>query len=328
MYGKITWLAASVIFVSVAALLPDDHSDLKKQFIRPTTIPYPTHNPFTEEKYNLGKTLFFDKLLSGNRSMSCATCHNPDLDWGNGRARAVGWNHQELARKVPTILNGSWGWSFFWDGRAQTLEEQSLGPIQSEAEMNLKIPELIRRLSAEASYRDSFKKAFPGQDISADTIARALATFERTVVAGWAPFDDYINGDNGAISDSAKRGFVLFNNKASCVQCHTGWNFTNGSFADTGLKSQDAGRGKVTSEKDLQFAFKTPTLRNISRRGPYMHDGSLPTLLDVINHYDRGGEANRETTKIFLKPLQLSESEKADLIAFLETLSSHPEEQK
>lgn len=302
-----------------------DRSDLKADYKRPELIPYPKKNPFSEAKYELGKQLFFDPRLSQSNVMSCATCHNPSFSWGDGLAKAVGHGHKKLGRRAPTILNAAWGSSFFWDGRARTLEEQALGPIESPDEMNLKIPALVERLKAVPQYVEAFDKAFPGEAISGDTIGKAIATFERGVVSDLAPFDYWIAGTENAISDSAKRGFQVFNDKGKCVICHNGWNFTNHSFADTGISKADIGRGKFDTNKYVKFAFKTPTLRNVAERGPYMHDGSIGSLREVVDTYNVGGKFRRTGSKLFLKPLNLTEQEKEDLVAFLGTLSSKDE---
>lgn len=298
--------------------------DLKAHFRRPDRIPFPSHNAYSEEKYKLGKLLFFDPRISRSGSMSCATCHSPAFSWTDGLPKAVGDRHKILKRRAPTLLNLAWGESFFWDGRARSLEEQALGPIQSPDEMNTPIPKLIEKIRSISEYGPLFQKAFPGEGVSKDTIAQALATFERKIVSDIAPFDRWVEGEETAISQSAQRGFVLFNT-TGCVRCHTGWNFTNGSFADTGLITLDRGRGKIEKDKDTLFAFKTPTLRNIARRGPYMHNGSFPTLLSVIEHYDRGGAAKRKSKEMFVQPLNLNPEQKKDLLAFLETLTSEDE---
>lgn len=324
------------IIVALTMLWPSPHPEeakgrpdtgieidaLKARYAPPAGIPFPANNPFSKEKYFLGKKLFFDVALSGSRSMSCASCHKPDRNWTDGLARAVGHRGNELARKTPTLLNLAWGWSFFWDGRAKSLEEQALGPIQSEDEMNLPIPELVKRLSEDEEYRSLFARAFPGEKLQGETVGKAIATFVRTISSGDAPFDRWIAGDEQAISESAKRGFLVFNGAGACVKCHTGWGFTNFSFADTGLLSADRGRGKVLGDTDADFTFKTPTLRNVAERAPYMHDGSLPTLEAVVEHYAAGGTVRRETTKLFLEPLKLGARDKADLVAFLKTLTS------
>jgi len=322
---RLKWqrLLLAVFFATHTSVFATSVEELKKEFGRPADVPYPSHNPHSKDKENLGKHLFFDPRLSQSNMISCASCHNPSFLWSDGLPRGVGHGHKGLDRKVPTLLNVAWGWSFFWDGRAKTLEEQALMPIQSEKEMNTKLPELVEKVKSIAEYQPLFEKAFPGEVISETTIAKAIATFERGIVSGVAPFDWWLAGDEKAIPESAKRGFILFNHKAACVQCHNGWNFTNGSFADTGVAAEDQGRGKIVGNEHLSFAFKTPTLRNISQRAPYMHDGSLGTLAEVIEHYNAGGKFRRKTTMMFLpQPLNLTAEEKKDLLAFLNTLTS------
>ncbi len=323
-------LIFSTIAIAGAALFfflrpASDKTGLKAAFRRPEKIPFPSANPFSEEKYRLGKILFFDPRMSRSGMMACASCHNPSLSWTDGMAKGVGHGHQTLARRVPTLLNGAWNTTFFWDGRAATLEEQALGPIQAEAEMNMKLPELVDRLEAIPEYAALFDAAFPRERVSGENIARAIATYERTIVSDLAPFDYWIEGDESAISEGAKRGFVVFNKTAGCVKCHTGWNFTNGIFADVGIDTTDLGRGKVVGSAVVEYAFKAPTLRNIARRGPYMHDGSIATLRRVVDNYDAGGTVRRPMVKIFLKPLGLTSEQKTDLLSFLGTLTSEDE---
>ena len=209
-----------------------------------------------------------------------------------------------------------------WDGRLPTLEDQALGPIQSPAEMNMQIDQLMDRLASIPEYKPLFDAAFPNEGMKVATLARAIATYERTVVSERAPFDAWIDGDEKAISEDAKRGFMLFNGKAECSSCHEGWNFTNEGFQDIGLASDDVGRGKFLPDViKMQHAFKTPGLREISRRSPYMHDGSMATLEEVVDHYDRGG-VDRPSRSDLIKPLGLTSQEKSDLVAFLRTLNS------
>jgi cytochrome c peroxidase len=295
---------------------------LSTAFARPTTLSYPSENGYSPAKAALGERLFFDTRLSGTNTMACATCHNPDLSWGNGLRTGIGHQGIVLRRKVPSLYNVDWGWSFFWDGRAKTLEEQALLPIQNKDEMDLSLPELTQKLQKISEYPPLFEEAFPGQVISGQTIANALATFERTIESGPTSFDAWILGDAHAISEDAQRGFILFNEKANCVKCHSGWNFTNGSFADTGVGTEDRGRGEIIAKPSLAFTFKTPSLRHIAKRAPYMHDGSIPTLEAVIEHYDRGGTFRRSSTQKFLRPLHLEKQEKKDLLAFLRTLTN------
>jgi cytochrome c peroxidase len=191
--------------------------------------------------------------------------------------------------------------------------------------MNLPIDQLMDRLKGIPEYRPLFEAAFPREGISPQTVAKAIATYERTVVSGRAPFDAWIEGEETVISGEAKRGFVLFNKKGACANCHNGWNFTDDSFHDVGLSDSDIGRGKqMPTVEKMQHAFKTPGLREIARRGPYMHDGSLPTLEAVIEQYDTGG-VSRPSRSDLIRPLALTTQEKSDLVAFLATLTSDME---
>ena len=309
----------------VAAKTPSPTLEtMKADYRRPAFIPFPKDNPFTPEKAGLGKTLYFDTRLSENSAQSCASCHSPGFGWGDGLSLGTGHGMEKLTRRSPSIVNVAWGETFMWDGRAATLEEQALGPIQSAGEMNMPVGQLIARLNSISGYQPLFAASFPGQGISADTVVDALATFERTIVSDRAPFDAWIEGNEKAISEEAKRGFVTFNTKGMCSSCHEGWNFTNGSFHDIGLASADIGRGEFMPHvAKMQHAFKTPGLREIARRGPYMHDGSVATLEGVIEHYDSGG-IERSSRSDLIKPLGLTAEEKTELVAFLNTLTSRP----
>ncbi len=290
---------------------------------RPDSTPFPMHNSYTQERELLGRTLFFDPRLSGSSWISCATCHSPGFSWGDGLPKAIGHGMKELGRRTPTILNLAWSELFFWDGRAASLEEQALGPIAARGEMNLALDDMIAKVKTIPGYKELFEKAYPSEPISKETVAKAIATFERTIVSGNSPFDGWMKGDEAAISEQAKRGFLLFNTKAKCATCHSGWRFTDDSFYDIGLPGSDIGRGKLFNEIEvMQFAFKTPTLRNIDRRAPYMHNGSRKNLEEVIEHYNHGGSVKRPSLSPEIKPLDLSEQDKIDLIAFLNTLTS------
>jgi cytochrome c peroxidase len=283
----------------------------------------PADNALTPERRELGKLLFFDPRLSGASDISCATCHDPARSWGDGRPRAIGAAHVPLGRRTPTVLNTAWAAALFWDGRAETLEEQALGPIQAAGEMNLALPEMEKRLNAVPGYRELFRRAYGADRITAATVAKAIAAYERTVVSAPAPFDRWVAGDDRAISEEAKRGFLLFNGKASCATCHSGWRFTDDSFHDIGVAGSDSGRAKVLPGfETMEFAFKTPTLRNAVERAPYMHDGSERTLEDVVELYDRGGVVRRASLSPAIRPLGLTASEKQAVVAFLRTLSS------
>ena len=295
---------------------------MRAEYRRPKVITFPKDNPYTAAKASLGKKLYFDTRLSAANVQSCASCHSPGFGWGDGLPKGVGHEMKTLGRRSPTIINAAYGQVFMWDGRADTLEEQALGPIQADVEMNMPLEKLLKRLNSIPEYGPLFDVAFPGKGVSADSIAKAIATYERTIVSGIAPFDAWIDGNEKAISEGAKRGFAMFNTKAQCSACHSGWNFTDDSFHDIGLKSEDIGRGKfLKGVVKAQHAFKTPGLREISARGPYMHDGSVATLEEVIEHYDNGG-VTRDSRAEMVAPLKLTKQEKADLVAFLQTLNS------
>jgi cytochrome c peroxidase len=296
---------------------------MKALYRRPESIPFPKTNPYTPAKAALGKKLYFDTRISVATAQSCASCHNPGLGWGDGLPVGVGHGMAQLGRRSPSIVNAAWGDIFMWDGRLATLEEQALGPIQSPGEMNMPLDKLMARLTSVAEYKPLFAAAFPGEDMSPQTLAKAIATYERTVVSDRPQFDAWVDGDEKAISDEAKRGFAVFNTKGQCSSCHEGWNFTNDGFQDIGLPDADIGRGQfMPGIPKMNHAFKTPGLREISLRGPYMHNGSLATLKDVVEHYDRGG-VDRPSRSDLVKPLGLTGQEKADLVAFLETLTSN-----
>lgn len=304
----------------------DDVVVLKAAYKRPTEVPFPEDNPFTEAKAKLGQILYFDPRLSRSNMQSCASCHNPSFAWGDGLPKGVGDHMHELGRRSPTILNAAWSEALMWDGRFDTLEEQALGPIEAGVEMNMPLDKLIEKLSQIQGYPPLFAAAFDGDsEITSDKIAMAIATYERTVISGEAPFDHWIKGQRHAISSSAQRGFALFNGKARCSACHSGWRFTDDSFHDIGLPDDDIGRGADFPEVlKMQHAFKTPGLRNIDQRAPFMHDGSLATLEAVVDHYDQGGK-KRPSLSDEMHPLRLTEQEKRDLVAFMESLTSDDE---
>lgn len=295
--------------------------EYRKQYVRPTSIPFPADNPYSAEKVRLGEMLFFDPRLSGSNYISCASCHNPSLSWGDALPRGIGHGMTILGRRTPTILNTAWAELLMWDGRKSSLEEQALGPIAADVEMNQPVEKLVEKLAAIETYKVLFNIAFPNEGITVDNIAKAIATFERTVVSGVAPFDRWVAGDDNAISDSAKRGFYLFNTKANCAACHSGWNFTDGSFQDIGMPDADEGRIKILNMPRMNHAFKTPTLRDVARRAPYMHDGSIKDLTGVMEHYNRGGDVKRESLSEDVRPLNLSTAEIADLVEFMKTLT-------
>lgn len=320
--AETAWSKSAVMPPAPGAAAPGSIDAMKAKFRRPTSVPHPTDNPPTAAKIELGRALFFDPRLSGSNFIACSTCHNPSFSWGDGLGRAIGHGMKTLGRRSPTILDLAWGSSFFWDGRAETLEQQALGPITAPGEMNL-AESLDKKLGAIPGYKPLFAAAFGDPAINNDRVAKAIAAFERTVVSPEAPFDRWINGDTSAIGADAQRGFVLFNTKAGCNACHEGWRFTDDSFHDIGLHTTDKGRGAILEGlESMQHAFKTPTLRNVSLRGPYMHDGSELSLDAVMELYERGGRVRRPSLSTNIKPLQLTPAERRDVIAFLKTLNT------
>ncbi|MDC3332682.1 hypothetical protein OAV62_00410 [bacterium] len=283
-------------------------------------IIYPDDEEHDAAEIELGKVLFFDTRLSKNGSQSCASCHNPELGFSDGLAKGLGSEGNRLGRNTPHLFNLAWSSILMWDGRAATLEEQALGPIKAEAEMNMPIEELLPRLERVAYYRKSVSEIYNADVISAEHIGRAIAAFERTLISDNSPFDQYIAGDKKAMSPEAIRGMRLFEGKAECTQCHDGSNFTDDSFHNLGLGISDEGRGAILNDKTLTGSFKTPGLRNIVFSAPYMHDGSEPTLEAVINLYNRGGGSGDNKSKL-LKPLGLSDQDVFDLIAFMGALT-------
>ncbi|MCL1076975.1 tryptophan tryptophylquinone biosynthesis enzyme MauG [Parashewanella spongiae] len=292
----------------------------KTQYRRPDHIPFPASNPYSAAKATLGKMLFFDPRLSKNRNLTCATCHNPSFGWEDATARSVGSQNTELGRHSPTIINVAWGNEFFWDGRAGNLEAQAQGPIEAAVEMNISMDEVVDRLSQVSGYRNLFTEVFGDTGLNETNVRKAIATFERTIVSGESPFDRWVEGDENAISLAAKSGFKLFNGKAGCVSCHSGWNFTDQKYHDIGLASNDKGRALISGNTEHNFAFKTPSLRNISQRAPYMHDGSMNDLTEVIKHYS-GRFLRRDSLSPLMISVRLSPSEIADIEAFLLTLT-------
>lgn len=259
--------------------------------------------------------------MSGGENMTCASCHNPSFGWEGRTKTAIGSQNTHLPRHSPTILDIAWLPHFFWDGRAKTAEEQAKGPITAPAEMNLPLEDAVARLSAIPEYKDRFARVFPKAGLTGDTIVEAIATFERTVVSSYAPFDAWVDGDESAVSESAKRGFVTFTGRAHCANCHSGWSFTNSSFYDIGTSTTDIGRAAIAPNDPLaMYAFKTPSLRDTALRAPYMHDGRYTTLDEVVRHYATG-LIDRPSRSPLLQTIALAPSDVDDVVAFLKTLT-------
>ena len=285
--------------------------------------PAPGANPLTPAKIALGRRLFHERRLSFNASLSCAGCHDPRRAFTNAHSRARGANGVVGNRNVPTLVNRAWGSSYFWDGRALTLEQQALGPLLNANEL-AGTPDGVVALARSSDYRQQFLAAF-GDEPDLFDVAAALASYVRTIMSGDAPVDRFLAGDRRALGEAARRGLVLFRAKAHCSTCHAGPLFSDEQFHNTGVAWRtgiltDVGRYQVTRASADRAAFKTPTLREISRTAPYMHDGSSATLDAVVDFYDAGGGRNAGLDPE-IRPLNLSTAEKKDLIAFLGSLT-------
>ncbi len=285
----------------------------------------PPDNPVTPEKAALGRRLFDDPRLSVDQSRACSDCHQAERAFSDGRRVAVGVRDQKGTRNAPAILNRTFGRAFFWDGRAATLEEQVLLPIQHPKEMDADLPSVIERLRADATYRRQFGEVF-GRPPDASALSYALATYVRTILSGASDYDRFVAGDATALSPEAQLGLRLFRGRAHCTRCHSGSNFTDEDFHNTGVswghRPYDAGRAVVTGVPEDTGKFKTPTLREVARTAPYMHDGSLATLEEVVDFYNRGGNDNPFRDRE-LRPLKLTAEEKRALVTFLRALSGH-----
>jgi cytochrome c peroxidase len=289
-------------------------------------LPVPEENPLTVEKIELGRRLFNDRRLSRDESIACASCHNPDRAFSDGRAVPVGVFGREGRRNAPALINRGYGRAFFWDGRARTrtLEEQVLKPIQDPNEMDLTLDEASSRVGLDAA-----------------TMSRALASYVRSILSGDSPYDRLTNGDRAALSSGQQAGLQIFRGKGNCTACHVGPNFTDERLHNTGVawrdhstlrpaqgrpepsrgtKSSGQAGGYFADEGAGNGTFKTPTLREVAHTAPYMHDGSMPTLEEVVDFYDKGGRSNPSIDpEVHL--LQLSGEEKQVLVAFLKSLS-------
>ena len=275
--------AVCILFASIAAA---QDMGFRLESL-PRIVPTPKHNPTTPAKVELGKKLFFDPRLSGDNQTSCATCHIPSMAFTDRLAVSPGADGKPLTRNTQTCLNVGFLKSLFWDGRAASLEDQSLGPIESTVEMNQDLTELEQELAAIDGYVDEFNEVF-NTPPSRDGIGKALAAFQRTLVTGPSPLDRYLAGDKDALSQLAKRGLELFQGEAGCIDCHNGPLLSDEKFYRLGVSYRDVGREKVTGKKDDRYRFRTPSLRNVAETGPYMHDGSQETLVDVVTFYFRG----------------------------------------
>jgi cytochrome c peroxidase len=288
-----------------------------KQFI-------PKDNPITEDKIALGRDMFFDRRLSVDGTVSCDFCHSPLLGFSDGRYYATGVFGLKSKRNTITSLNRIFGQEYFWDGRAKSIEEVVTDHIEDRNVFGNKLEKVVQILSNDEKYQEKFENVF-NQEINPDGISKAIASFVRTLISGNSPYDKYVAGDKSALSESAENGMRLFfSDRLKCSVCHSGPNFTDEKFYNNGTKidslNQDLGRYLVTNKEDDRGKFRTPTLRDISRSSPYMHNGSLKGLDALIDFYNEGGIPNQYQSPI-IKPLNLNKEEKRDLKSFLRSLT-------
>ncbi|MBI2479026.1 MAG: c-type cytochrome [Planctomycetia bacterium] len=314
----------AIVLLLTTTILPSASAEPETPSLAalPRTMPAPDSNSLSPAKVALGKQLFFDPRLSGDNTKSCATCHIPDKTFADGLAKSPGTKGQLLQRNTLGLANVGLFTSYFWDGRAASLEDQAAVPIQSPVEMNQDLDELERELNAIGGYRRQFQEVF-GSRVTREGIAKSLAAFQRTIVTQDSPFDRFLAGDKEAISQAAKRGLELFESDAGCIRCHHGPLLSDGKFYRIGTSWLDRGRGAITQNADDDYRFRTPSLRNVAETAPYMHDGSRETLYDVVMFYFRGiPKATPEGQPLDIEPrLDSSFSDIDNLVAFLRTLT-------
>jgi cytochrome c peroxidase len=282
----------------------------------------PTEDATREARAQLGKRLFFDKRLSRSNAVACGTCHRPALAFAQPTAVSTGIDGRRGVRNAPSLVNLAWTRHLFWDGRVSTLEEQAGLPIENPDEMGLSLGEAVRRLEADGSYRQAFATAYAGPP-SEERLRGALASFVSTLVSGQTPYDRFLRGDESALDAVARRGLKLFfSDRAACFHCHPAGPLTNDGFFDNGtfVAGGDPGRAAITGRAGDLGKFRVPGLRNVAVTAPYMHDGSVATLEEVVEQYARGGRGDPHTDAV-IAPLALTGEEKADLLAFLRALT-------
>ena len=297
-------------------------------------VPIPADNPPTQETIALGRRLYYDPIISVDGSISCASCHAPQFAFSDNRAFSEGVGKKLGTRHAPTVINSAYSTLQFWDGRAGSQEEQAVGPMANPVEMAHTLDGVVKRLQADANYPGMFKQAWGTDQITIEMVAKSIASFERTVIAGDSDFDRFMYGhEPGAMSPEAQRGLKIFIDakKGNCAACHslakgyalfTDYKFHNlGVGADTRGNLNDVGRFAVTKRDEDMGCFKTPTLRNLKNRGPYMHDGSFPTVKDTLAHYIGGGNWNAHLDKEIHSLDVLTFDERDDLLQFLDALN-------
>jgi cytochrome c peroxidase len=313
-------LLAPAVFVSFS-LAADPNLEVPLGLL---PIRFPKDNPYTPEKRELGRLLYYDVRLSADGTVSCATCHSPANAFTDNKPVSDGIRGQRGGRSAPTVFNRAYSLAQFWDGRAASLEAQAAGPMANPIEMGNTHEAVVATIKNIPGYRALFQKAFGSEEINIDLVTKAIATYERTVLSGNAPYDRYKAGNRKAMTPAQVRGMEVYFGKAKCDQCHEGINFTTNAYHNLGVGTDkpnpDEGRYAVTKNPADWGAFKTPTLREIARTAPYMHDGSVKTLEEVVEYYDKGGNPNKNLDER-MKPLKLTAQEKKDLVEFMKALS-------
>ena len=316
------FLALLILMIGWRCAGPDEKPVLVKKWLSGVEVPFPVDNPITAKKIAFGKKLFFDKRLSANNEISCATCHNPAKAFTDGLPKSRGVNGETALRNAPSLLNSSYFKSYMYDGEVKTLEEQVLVPIQDHLEMGSSMKEVLDKLSKDPEYKQLAKTLF-NRELDAYVITRAISTFERSLISRKSKFDRYRAGEKQALNQNELAGWRLFSQKLYCTKCHSGPDFTNYAVVSNGLYSDygvDAGRFRIHGLEKDRGTFKVPGLRNVSLTAPYMHDGSIQTLKEVILHYSKGGEAFPNKSRI-IKPFQLTDLEINQLESFLRALT-------
>ena len=318
--SNVAWIAA---LSSVAALAASAKEPPKPPLGLPPVV-WPADNPYSPARVELGWYLFFDPRMSANGSVSCATCHPPDHAFAGATPPPLGVSKTPLRRRAPTLINRAYGRSQFYDGRAATLEDQIRFPVSAEDEMGSS-PDAARAAIADiAGYAPFFARAFGDPLVTFQRITQSIASFERTILSGNSPYDRYVHGDKDALTSQAKRGMEIFERTGECSECHNGFNFTDEKFAGLGIgpdeQPPDLGLFDVTGKRRDEGKFKVPTLREVAHTAPYMHDGRFKTLDEVLDFYRKGGRPSHHLDSR-IAPFFLDAPAKADLKAFLESLS-------
>lgn len=304
-----------------------------REWLLPDRPASPPGNESTPERVALGKQLFFDPRLSGTGQVTCSSCHLPERGWADGIGTAVRFLGKPMAVATPTLVNTGYNSIYMWDGRQPTMEKQAFGGQARHADINsgsvVEPEHVVARLNGVRGYAEAFARAYPGEGLTRETIAKALAAFERSLVSNDSPFDRWVRGDRRAMTEAQVRGFRIFVEKGQCAACHAPPNFTDNGFHNVGLRSSgepNAHPGRYAQRRvaAMQGAFKTPTLRDISLTAPYFHDGSATTLHEVVDHYAAGGVVKTNLSPTLPRSLALTPQERDELVAFLNALTTEP----